>query len=112
MLIAAYVLLFLPLAIASQHVGFRAAGKQLDEAARSLGYGPFSTFMRVTLPLAMPGVATGALLVLLDSAKELTTTLLLVPTGMKTLATALWSTTNGEVLNFTAAAPYGTALIL
>jgi iron(III) transport system permease protein len=50
--------------------------------------------------------------VLLDSAKELTTTLLLVPTGMKTLSTALWSTTNGEVLDFTAAAPYGVALIL
>lgn len=112
MLVAAYVILFLPLAVASQHVGLRAAGRHLDEAAHSLGYGRLRTLARVTLPLAMPGVATGALLVLLDSAKELTTTLLLVPTGMSTLSTALWATTNGEVLDFTAAAPYGTALIL
>ena len=112
MLVAAYVILFLPLAVGSQHVGLRAAGRRLDEAAHSLGYGRFRTMMRVTLPLALPGVAAGALFVLLDSAKELTTTLLLVPTGVTTLSTALWSTTNGEVLDFTAAAPYGTALIL
>ncbi|MBN9610033.1 MAG: iron ABC transporter permease [Actinobacteria bacterium] len=112
MLVAAYVVLFLPLAVASQHVGLRAAGRRLDEAAHSLGYGRLRVLVRVTLPLALPGVAAGALFVLLDSAKELTTTLLLIPTGMTTLSTALWSTTNGEVLDFTAAAPYGIALIL
>jgi iron(III) transport system permease protein len=112
MLVAAYVILFLPLAVGSQHVGLRAAGRRLDEAAHSLGYGRVRTLMRVTLPLAFPGVAAGALFVLLDSAKELTTTLLLIPTGTSTLTTALWATTNGEVLDFTAAAPYGTALIL
>ncbi len=112
MLVAAYVILFLPLAVGSQHVGLRAAGRRLDEVAHSLGYGRIRTMLRVTLPLALPGVAAGGLFVLLDSAKELTTTLLLVPTGMTTLSTALWSTTNGEVLDFTAAAPYGTALIL
>ncbi len=112
MLVVAYVILFLPLAVGSQHVGLRAAGRRLDEAAHSLGYGRFRTLTRVTLPLALPGVAAGGLFVLLDSAKELTTTLLLVPTGMTTLSTALWSTTNGEVLDFTAAAPYGSALIL
>jgi iron(III) transport system permease protein len=56
-------------------------------------------------------VAAGALFVMLDSAKELTTTLLLIPTGMTTLSTGLWATTNGEVLDFTAAAPYGVGLI-
>lgn len=112
MLVTAYVILFLPLAVSSQHVGLRTASKHLDEAAHSLGYGRLRTFFRVTLPIALPGVAAGALFVLLDSAKELTTTLLLVPTGMPTLSTALWSTTNGEVLDFTAAAPYGVALIL
>jgi iron(III) transport system permease protein len=112
MLVAAYVILFLPLAVGSQHVGLRAASKRLDEAAHSLGYGRIRTMLRVTLPLALPGVAAGGLFVLLDSAKELTTTLLLKPTGMDTLSTAMWSTTNGEVLDFTAAAPYGVALIL
>ncbi|MEO7125956.1 MAG: iron ABC transporter permease [Nakamurella sp.] len=112
MLVAAYVILFLPLAVANQHVGLQAAGKRLDEAAHSLGFGRLRVFARVTLPIALPGVAAGALFVLLDSAKELTTTLLLIPTGMTTLSTGLWSTTNGEVLDFTAAAPYGIGLIL
>jgi len=111
MLVAAYVILFLPLAVANQHVGLRAAGRQLDEAAHALGYGRLRVFVRVTLPIALPGVAAGALFVMLDSAKELTTTLLLIPTGMTTLSTGLWATTNGEVLDFTAAAPYGVALI-
>jgi iron(III) transport system permease protein len=57
MLVAAYVILFLPLAVGSQHVGLRAAGKRLDEAAQSLGYGRMRTMLRVTLPLALPGVA-------------------------------------------------------
>lgn len=112
MLVAAYVILFLPLAVASQHVGLRTAGRRLDEAAHSLGFGRLRVFARVTLPIALPGVAAGALFVLLDSAKELTTTLLLIPTGMTTLSTGLWSTTNGEVMDFTAAAPYGIGLIL
>jgi spermidine/putrescine transport system permease protein len=35
----------------------------LEEAARDLGAGPATTFFRVTLPMIMPGVVSGALLV-------------------------------------------------
>jgi spermidine/putrescine transport system permease protein len=35
----------------------------LEEAARDLGAGPYATFFRVTLPMIMPGVLAGALLV-------------------------------------------------
>lgn len=112
MLVFDYVILYLPLAVASQVVGIAHASPQYEEVSRSLGKRPIVTFFRVTLPVAFPAVATGAMLVLLNVGKELTTTLLLHPTGKDTLATALWQTTNGEVLNFTAAAPYGIALIL
>ena len=37
----------------------------LEESARSLGLGPWSTFRRVTLPLLRPAMAAGALLVAL-----------------------------------------------
>jgi iron(III) transport system permease protein len=106
------VILYLPLAVASQVVGIAHASPQYEEVSRSLGKRPLATFFRVTMPLAFPAIATGAMLVLLNVGKELTTTLLLHPTGKDTLATALWQTTNGEVLNFTTAAPYGIALII
>jgi spermidine/putrescine transport system permease protein len=35
----------------------------LEEAARDLGAGPVATFLRITLPMIMPGVLAGALLV-------------------------------------------------
>jgi spermidine/putrescine transport system permease protein len=35
----------------------------LEEAARDLGAGPYAAFFRVTLPMIMPGVMAGALLV-------------------------------------------------
>jgi spermidine/putrescine transport system permease protein len=35
----------------------------LEEAARDLGAGPVATFFRVTLPMILPGVVSGALLV-------------------------------------------------
>jgi iron(III) transport system permease protein len=51
------------------------------------------------------------MLVFLNAGKELTMTLLLHPTGKHTLATALWATTNGEVLDFSSAAPYAITLV-
>ncbi|WP_235681477.1 ABC transporter permease [Tomitella gaofuii] len=112
LLVIGYVVMFLPLAVGSQQVGVAQASTRLDEMSRSLGKGPLATFGRVTVPLSLPAIGVGALLVALDAGKELTTTLLLQPTGEKSLATALWSTTNGEVLDFTAAAPYGLVLLL
>ena len=112
MLVAAYVILFLPLAVANQRVGLQSAFVRFDEAAASLGSSGWHRLTRVSLPLALPGVATGALLVGLDASKELTTTLMLLPFDTQTLATGLWATTNGESLDFTAAAPYALVLLV
>lgn len=112
LLVIAYVILYLPLAVANQRVGLRAALPRYDEVAASLGSRSWRVFSRVTLPLALPGFAAGALFVGLDASKELTTTLMLLPFNSHTLATGLWATTNGETLDFTAAAPYALMLVL
>ena len=81
----------------------------LEDVARTLGYSPAQAFMRVTMRLASPGIAAGALLVLLTVMKELPATLMLRPTGENTLATRLWSLS--EVGAYAAAAPYSLSLI-
>lgn len=54
---------YLPLMILPLFVAMDAAGRQLREASYDLGAGPWKTFFTVTLPLAMPGVVSGCLLV-------------------------------------------------
>lgn len=110
LMVLGYVLLFLPLAVGAQRAGLLAADPHFDELSRSLGQGPLTTFRRVTLPLALPGIASGALLVFLDVGKELTATLLLRPTGFDMLSTGLWAKT--ELLNYGEAAPYALALVI
>lgn len=54
---------YLPLMILPLFVAMDAAGKDLRDASYDLGAGKWSTFFRVTMPLAMPGVISGCLLV-------------------------------------------------
>jgi iron(III) transport system permease protein len=110
MLILAYGVLFLPLAIAGVRAGVAAVPARLEEVSRSLGKGSALTHVRVTLPLATPGIAAGVALVFLTAAKELPATLLLRPTGADTLATQMWALTNRML--YGAAAPYALALIV
>ncbi len=50
---------------------------RLEEASMSLGGGPLHTFVRVTLPLSLPGVIGGATLIYLMSTGAIVTPLLL-----------------------------------
>ncbi|MDQ4070087.1 MAG: ABC transporter permease subunit, partial [Actinomycetota bacterium] len=92
-LVFAYVVLFLPLAVSSIYGSALQAPPSLDEVARSLGRRPADVFRTVTAPLIAPGVAAGTALVFLTCLKELPATLLLGPTGFETLATRVWSAT-------------------
>ena len=106
----AYAVLFLPKAIGASRSSIEAVPPALESTARSLGRGPLRAWFTVTGRLAWPGIAAGALLVLLTAMKELPATLMLRPTGFDTLATELWTRT--EVEAFGSAAPYALAMIL
>lgn len=109
LLVAAYALLFFPLALISVRTSVAQAPRRLEEVARSLGHPPLAVMARVTLPLVAPGLAAGFCLVFLSAATELTATLLLVPTGVHTLATQFWAYQTAT--SYGAAAPYAVAIV-
>ena len=110
MLVAAYLVLFLPMAVGSIRAAVSSTPPVLEEMARSLGRSPLRAFTSVTLPVITPGVLAGAALVAVTVMKELPATLVLRPIGVETLATELWSSTAAGA--YAAAAPYAAALVL
>lgn len=54
---------YLPLMVFPLYVSLERLDKRLIEAAKDLGAGGWATFRRVTVPLTMPGILTGCLLV-------------------------------------------------
>lgn len=104
MLLAAYVVLFIPQAVGAERASLLQVSPSLEEAGRSLGKTPVTVLRRITLPLVRPGIMAGAMLVFLTIMKELPATLILSPTGFDTLAAQVWSNIS-EAFFARAAAP-------
>ena len=90
-LVAAHVLRFLAVSAGTLDAGFARVPASLDQAAASLGAGGWSRLWRVQLPLLRPALTAAALLVLVDSLKELPATLMLRPMNFETLSTWLYA---------------------
>ncbi len=103
LLVFAYAVLFLPVALGSLSAGLLQINPSLEEAAQSLGIAQFRVFIRVTLPILMPSIFAGAAMVFLLTMKELPATLILGPTGFDTLATSIWSASSEAFFTKTAA---------
>ena len=93
-LVAAYVVLFLPQASGAVETALRQIDPHIEDAGRSLGAGPLKSLIRLTVPLIGRGILSGGALVFLTVMKELPATLLLRPTGYDTLALAIWQQSN------------------
>jgi len=111
LLVLSYTLMFFPLGLVAVTSSVLRASPRLEEAGRTLGRRPWHVRMTVTLPLLAPGLAAAFCFVFLSAATELTATLLLVPTGVQTLATQFWAYAEQGV-SFGAAAPYAAAMIM
>lgn len=109
LLVICYSIMFFPLALVGVKAAVARAPASLDEVARSLGQSPLATLRRVTLRLAGPGLMAAFCLVFLSVVTELTATLLLIPTGVQTLATQFWQyETDGS---YAQAAPFALVMI-
>jgi iron(III) transport system permease protein len=110
LLVFAYALLFFPLALICVRASAMQASPRLAEMGRSLGERPVRVFVRVTLPIIAPGVLASFCLVFLSAVTELTATLVLVPTGVQTLATQFWAYQSNTA--YGAAAPYAAVIVV
>jgi len=104
LLVAAYVILFVPQAVGAARASLLQVPGTLEEAGRTLGYSSLGVLRRVTLPLIRPGIVAGAALVFLTCMKELPATLILSPAGFRTLSTGVWANIS-EAFFAQAAAP-------
>lgn len=97
-LVFAYVIRFLAIAFGSVESGLSRISPNLDEAARTLGHGTGRTALLVHLPLLRGSLLTAALLVFVDTLKELSATLILRPFNFDTLAIRVYQLASDERL--------------
>ena len=88
--VLALTIRFMAVSIGALEAGFDRISPNLDAAARTLGETSISTLMRIHLPMLRPALGAAALLVFVDSMKELPATLLLRPFNFDTLATHVY----------------------
>lgn len=92
-ILLASVLVNLPLAVQPAVQGFRSVGDDLRSAAASCGLSPLRAFWRVELPLAWPGLATGAVLAFAHTLGEFGVVLMVgggIPGETATLSLAIY----------------------
>jgi iron(III) transport system permease protein len=109
LLILAYAIMFFPLALVGVKASLARAPVSLDEVARSLGQPRLAVLLRVTLRLTGPGLVAAFCLVFLSVITELTATLILIPTGVQTLASQFWVYETN--LSYGQAAPFALVMI-
>jgi iron(III) transport system permease protein len=81
---------FLTMAEGSIEAGFQKLSPHLDMAARTLGRNSNQTLRTVLLPMMRPAVLSAALLVFIETMKELSATIMLRPFNFNTLATLVY----------------------
>ncbi len=97
-LLIAYTVRFLAISLGAAEAGLAKVTPNVDMAARTLGRGPLATLLSVHIPLIRSSVLTGAVLVFVDTMKELPATLVLRPFNFDTLATFVYQYASSEQL--------------
>ncbi|MCU4753816.1 ABC transporter permease [Halobacteria archaeon AArc-curdl1] len=78
-----------PFVIITARAGFGAVEERLEQASRSLGYGPLSTFWNVSLPLARGSIVAGIILTFARAIGEFGATMM-VAYNPRTMPTRIW----------------------
>ncbi len=70
-IVVAMLFVSVPFMVTAARLGFESIDPQLEKAARTLGESPFGVFRRVSLPLGLNGILTGAILTYARSIAEI-----------------------------------------
>jgi iron(III) transport system permease protein len=90
-ILVAYLMRFLALAVKPVGTALAQIPPALDEAAAASGAGPLRRLMTITAPLARPAAVAGALLIFMSAFNELTVSALLWSSRHETLGVVLYS---------------------
>jgi molybdate transport system permease protein len=92
-ILLASVLVNLPFAIQPAQRAFEAVGQELRDAAATCGLSRWRTFLRIEIPLAWPGIVTGAVLAFAHTLGEFGVVLMVggsIPGETRTLALSIY----------------------
>lgn len=106
----AYLMLYLPMAQTTLKASLEQVPMNMENVGRSLGRSDFYVFRTLLVPMILPGITAAFALVFLNLMKELTATLVLMPTNVQTMAVSVWDRTLDGA--YAAVAPYALALII
>jgi putative spermidine/putrescine transport system permease protein len=91
-LVLAHTALALPFVVVTVGASLQTVDPVLERAAANLGAGPVATFARITLPLILPGVLTGALFAFVTSLDEVVVAIFLTSPTVTTLPVQIFAT--------------------
>ncbi len=77
-IVVAMLFVSAPYTVNAARIGFEAVDPRLEKVARTLGLGPWRTFLRITLPLARRSIMTGVTLTYARSISEFGAVVILV----------------------------------
>jgi iron(III) transport system permease protein len=81
----------LPYGVRATSAVLRQIKPSIEEAAISLGASPLKAFLKVTVPLMLPGVVAGAMMSFITAINELSSTLLLYTGGTTTMPVKVYN---------------------
>jgi iron(III) transport system permease protein len=109
-LLIAYITKYIPYGMRFSSNSMYQIGGELEESAQVAGASWWQVFLRINLPLLMPGLVAGWIYVVLVAVRELSTSILLYSPGNEVLSVVIWEMyENGQ---FTELAALGSLLIL
>lgn len=104
--IIAHTVVAVPFVVVSVIGALDGIDERVELAAQSLGASPATVFHRVTLPLALPGVLSGAVLAFATSLDEVVLTLFVAGPNQRTLARQMFSSIRENISPAIAAAAF------